>query len=71
MKVFAQLKQFILIKFTDKRKSNQKSEKSIWNDLKRVAETIGEFAVEVLRYSNDPEPILSNGRAHVLQAGSD
>jgi hypothetical protein len=47
-------------------KTNQKSENSIWDGLRRLAETIGDYAVEVYRYSNNPEPVFSNGGTRVL-----
>ena len=47
-------------------KANQKSEKSVWDGLKRLAGTIGNYAVEVYRYSNDPDPVFSNGGTRVL-----
>ena len=47
-------------------KATQKSEKSVWNSLRRVAGTIGDYAVEVYRYGNDPEPVFSNGGTRVL-----
>ena len=47
-------------------KANQKSEKFIWDGLRRLVGTIGDYAVEVYRYSNDPEPVFSNGGTRVL-----
>ena len=47
-------------------KADQKSKESVWHGLKRLAGTIGDYAVEVYRYSNDPEPIFSNGGPRVL-----
>ena len=47
-------------------KINQKSENSVWAGLRRLAGTIGDYAVEIYRYSNDPEPVLSNGGTRVL-----
>ena len=47
-------------------KANQKSGKSIWAGLRRLAGTISEYAVEVYRYRNDPEPIFANGGTRVL-----
>jgi hypothetical protein len=47
-------------------KANQKSGKPIWAGLKQLAGTIGEYAVEVYRYSNEPEPIFTNGGPRVL-----
>jgi hypothetical protein len=47
-------------------KANQKSEKSVWDGLRRLIGTIGDYAVEVYRYSNDPEPVFSNGGTRVL-----
>ena len=32
----------------------------------RLVGTIGDYAVEVYRYSNDPEPVFSNGGTRVL-----
>jgi hypothetical protein len=46
--------------------ANQESEKSIWSGLRRLAGTIGDYAVELYRYSNDPEPVFSNGGTRVL-----
>ena len=46
--------------------ANQESEKSVWVSLRRLAATIGDYAVEVYRYSNDPEPVFSNGGTRVL-----
>jgi hypothetical protein len=45
---------------------NQKSENSVWDGLRRLAVTIGDYAVDVYRYSNDPEPVFSNGGTRVL-----
>jgi hypothetical protein len=47
-------------------KTCQKSEKSVWDGLRRLAATIGDYAVDVYRYSNDPEPVFSNGGTRVL-----
>ncbi len=47
-------------------KANQQSEKSVWAGLKRLAATIGEYAVEVYRDDNNPEPVLANGGSRVL-----
>jgi hypothetical protein len=47
-------------------KANQKIEKSVWDGLRRLVGTIGDYAVEVYRYSNDPEPVFSNGGTRVL-----
>ena len=47
-------------------KANQKSVKSVWDGLRRLAGTIGNYADEVYRYSNDPEPVFSNGGTRVL-----
>jgi hypothetical protein len=47
-------------------KANQKSEKSVWDGLRRLAATIGDYAVDVYRYSTDPEPVFSNGGTRVL-----
>lgn len=47
-------------------KTNQTNEKSVWGGFKRLAATIGEYAVEVYRYNNNPEPIFSNGGTRVL-----
>lgn len=47
-------------------KANQKSEKSVWDGLRRLVGTIGDYAVEVYRYSNDPEAVFSNGGTRVL-----
>ena len=47
-------------------KANQKSEKSVWGGLRWLVGTIGDYAVEVYRYSNDPEPVFSNGGTRVL-----
>ena len=46
--------------------TNRKSEKSVWDDLRGLAGTIGDYAVQIYRYSNDPEPIFSNGGTRVL-----
>ncbi|GAB4442504.1 MAG: hypothetical protein Fur0044_38940 [Anaerolineae bacterium] len=46
--------------------ANQESEKSVWAGLRRLAATIGDYAVEIYRYSNDPEPVFSNGGTRVL-----
>lgn len=42
------------------------SEKSVWAGLRRLAGTIGDYAIEIYRYSNDPEPVSSNGGTRVL-----
>jgi len=47
-------------------KANQKNEKSVWHGLRRLAGTIGAYALEIYRYSNDPEPVFSNGGTRVL-----
>ena len=47
-------------------KANQKHKGSAWNGLKRLAGTIGDYATEVYRHSNDPEPVFSNGGPRVL-----
>ena len=47
-------------------KTNQKSEKSVWNGLRQLTATIGEYAVEVYRYNNHPAPVFSNGGTRVL-----
>jgi len=49
-----------------KTKVNQKSKKSAWNDFRKLVVTIGECALEVFRYNNDPEPVISNGGTRVL-----
>ncbi len=46
--------------------AHHESEKSVWTGLKRLARTIGDYAVEFYRYSNDPEPVFSNGGTRVL-----
>lgn len=46
--------------------ANQESEKSVWAGLRRLAATISDYAVEVYRYSNDSEPVFSNGGTRVL-----
>ncbi|MCG3208714.1 MAG: hypothetical protein FOGNACKC_02326 [Anaerolineae bacterium] len=46
--------------------ANQKGETTVWNGLKWLAETIGAYAVEVYRYSNNPDPVFSNGGTRVL-----
>jgi hypothetical protein len=46
--------------------TNQKSENSVWVGLKRLAGTIGDYVIEFYRYSNDPEPVFSNGGTRVL-----
>ena len=47
-------------------KANQQSEKSIWDGFQELVETISEFALEVLRSNNAPEPVFSNGGTRVL-----
>lgn len=47
-------------------KNNQESENSVWAGLKRLVESIGDYAVEIYRYDNDPEPTFSNGGTRVL-----
>jgi hypothetical protein len=47
-------------------KTNQKSENSGWAGLRRLAGTIGDYVVEIYRYSTDPEPVFSNGGTRVL-----
>lgn len=47
-------------------KAHQESEKSVWTGLRRLVATIGDYAVEIYRYSNDPEPVFSNGGTRVL-----
>lgn len=46
--------------------SNENGEKSVWDGLRRLAGSIGGYAVEVYRYNNEPEPVVSNGGARVL-----
>lgn len=46
--------------------ANQESEKSVWAGLRGLAGTIGDYVVEIYRYSNDPEPVFSNGGTRVL-----
>jgi hypothetical protein len=46
--------------------ANQESEKSVWAGLRRLAANIGDYAIEIYRYSNDPEPVFSNGGTRVL-----
>jgi hypothetical protein len=46
--------------------ANQKSKKSVWNGLKALAGTIGDYAVEVYRYTIDQEPVISNGGPRVV-----
>lgn len=46
--------------------ANQESEKSVWAGLRRLAAAIGDYAIEIYRYSNDPEPVFSNGGTRVL-----
>ena len=45
---------------------NRKSKKSVWDGFRQLVRTIGEYALEVLRYNNDPEPVFSNGGTRVL-----
>ena len=45
---------------------NQKSKKSVWDGYWQLLGTISEFALETLRYGNDPEPLFSNGGTRVL-----
>ena len=47
-------------------KANQNSKKSVWAGVRRLAGTIGDYAVEIYCYSNDPEPVFSNGGTRVL-----
>ena len=47
-------------------KANQKSETSVWDGLRQLAGTIGDYAVEAYRYNNDPDPVFSNGGTRVL-----
>ena len=47
-------------------KANQQSEKSIWDGFWELAETISEFALEVICSNNAPEPVFSNGGTRVL-----
>ena len=47
-------------------KANQKSKKSVWDGLRGLAGTIGDYAVEIYCYSNDPQPVFSNGGTRVL-----
>ncbi|NJN94274.1 MAG: hypothetical protein HC875_09380 [Anaerolineales bacterium] len=46
--------------------AHQKSENSVWAGLKRLAGTIGDYAVGFYRFSNDPEPVFSHGGTRVL-----
>jgi hypothetical protein len=46
--------------------AHQESEKSVWAGLRRLAGTIGDYVVEIYRYSNDPDPVFSNGGTRVL-----
>jgi ApbE superfamily uncharacterized protein (UPF0280 family) len=43
-----------------------RAKKSVWNDLKALAGTIGDYAVEVYRYTNDQEAVISNGGPRVV-----
>ena len=47
-------------------RANQKSEKSIWVVMRRLAGTIRDDTAEIFRYSNDPQPVFSNGGTRVL-----
>jgi len=47
-------------------RANQNSEESVLAGLTWLAGAIGDYAIEVCRYSNDPEPIFSNGGVRVL-----
>ena len=45
---------------------NQKSNKSVWDGFRHSVGTIGEVALDILRDSNDPELVFSNGETRVL-----
>lgn len=47
-------------------KTNQKSKISIQDGLKRLAITIGDYAIELYRYSHNLEPVFSYGGTRVL-----
>jgi len=47
-------------------KVNQTIETSGWNGFRQLVRAIGEFALEILRSNNSPEPVLSNGGTRVL-----
>ena len=46
--------------------ANHESDKSVWAGLRRLATTIGDYAVELYHYNNDPEPVFSHGGTRVL-----
>lgn len=45
---------------------NDSGKNSIRDRLMRLAAAIGEYAVEVYRYNNDPEPVFSNGATRIV-----
>jgi hypothetical protein len=45
---------------------SQKSKKSVWRGFRQLVETIGGYALETLRYNNDPKPVFSNGGTRVV-----
>jgi hypothetical protein len=47
-------------------KANQDNKNSVWAALGRLTGTIGNYAVEVYRYNNDPQPVFANGGTRVL-----
>jgi hypothetical protein len=47
-------------------KVSQRSKKSVWDGLRTLAGAIGDYAVDVYRYRNDPDAVFSNGGARVL-----
>jgi hypothetical protein len=49
-----------VIKFT-KNQSKIKKAKNLFGMDRQLVGTISEFALETLRYGNDPEPLFSNG----------
>ena len=46
--------------------ANPKSAAAIWNGLKWLAETIGNYVVEVYCYTNNAQPKFSNGGVRVI-----
>jgi hypothetical protein len=47
-------------------KASLKSKKSIWDGLKQLLGVIGDYAVEIYRTNNDPQPNFSNGGTRVI-----
>jgi len=47
-------------------KVNQTRKTPVWNGFRQLVGAIGEFALEVLRSNNSPEPVFSSGGTRLL-----